>query len=147
MQKLHKKQISNLCNLLTHMHKRTHTPCSNVWTDLSVQKCCWLQNRTAKWTNSVNFEFIKIKLIGTYWHHFLKMNRWCLLTHSHLPYDLAMGWSWNQGCNHFLSYVFNVSIHFVFSFIVFHLKIWHCFCWQLTEDMIPEMGFGTTKYA
>ena len=46
IQKLHNKQTSNLhthTHIHTHTHTHTHTHCSDVWMDLSVQKCYWLR--------------------------------------------------------------------------------------------------------
>ena len=40
------------------------------------------------------------------------------------PQDLIMRWSWNQGCSHFLSFIFSVSECSVFNFVVFYLWLW-----------------------
>ena len=52
----------------------THTHCSEVWTDLSVQKCCWLQNRTVfdlgTWNHLPDGNCVGscVFILSSFWH-------------------------------------------------------------------------------
>ena len=51
-----------------------------------------------------------------------KLDGQCWLTHSHLPCDMVIRWSWNQHCWHFfLNCLFGVDVPFVSGFIIFLL--------------------------
>ena len=50
--------------------------------------------------------------------HFLKTNSTADQPNSHLAWGMVMRWSWNWCCCHFLSFAFDVNMHFVFGFIL-----------------------------
>ena len=78
--KLHNKQTSNVRNLHTHTHthtcahthtcmdthahshphthSHTHTHCSDIWTNLSIQKYYWLQNNNKIWLGKGGLDFV-----------------------------------------------------------------------------------------
>ena len=66
--------------------------------------------------------------------------QWDLGMRCFLQWDLGMRWSWLQGCHHFLSLLFIVSMHFVFGFLLLHLCVNAAICWQhdLACRVIPN---------
>ena len=57
-----------------------------------------------------------------------------------LPRDLVTRWSWNRGCHHFLSLVFDVNARFVYGFVVVYIWVNSDTRGQLDYNYIGTLG-------